>query len=217
MDKLTETGQGPSFLKSEANGSRSRKSIIIAASQTLLAGAVLGCILTAAATVTPAAAAGNTGDGSIGTVTADTLAPEGAYKVLIIEPATNGGSFAVYRPDGTLDGTGTIGVAYNGTINFTLADGAADFVAGDSITVTVAYAAGSLQYVAHNPSGTDGSQIAAAVLYDNVTTAADETADAVGVVADAEVWANRLVWGSHTTNQKNAALATLATLGIVAR
>ena len=217
MPPLSETAQGPSFLKSEANGSRSRSAITVAQSQTLLAGAVIAAMLTGAATVTPTAAAGNTGDGSIGTVTADTLAPAGDYKVLIIEPAANGGTFAVYKPDGVLEGTGTIGVAYNGSINFTLGDGATDFAAGDNITVNVAYAAGSLQYVAHNPSGTDGSQIAAGVLYDAVTTGAGETAEAVAVVVDAEVWSDRLVWGSHTTNQKNAALATLASLGIVAR
>jgi hypothetical protein len=47
------------------------------------------------------------------------------------------GHLEVIKPDGSLDGTGVIAVAYNGSINFTLADGATDFVAGDYITVPV--------------------------------------------------------------------------------
>ena len=42
MDRLIETGVGPEFLLSEANNYRSRDNIIIAASQTLKAGTVLG-------------------------------------------------------------------------------------------------------------------------------------------------------------------------------
>jgi hypothetical protein len=78
-----------------------------------------------------------TGNGSIGTPTVDAGAQPGDYKVVIIEPGANVGTFEVFKPDGSLDGTGVVAVAYNGSINFTLADGATDFLAGDYITVPV--------------------------------------------------------------------------------
>lgn len=121
MDRLIETGVGPEFLLSEANGSRSRENIIIAASQTLKAGAVLGRV-------------------------------------------TVGG-----------------------------------------------------QYVIHDPGASNGSQNAAAILYDAVTTGVGETADAVGITRDAEVIGARLTWDDHTAPQKTAAIAQLAAIGIIVR
>lgn len=215
LERVTEGAHAFEFLLSEANGARSRQNIVIAASQTLVAGAVLGAVLLGAATVTAGATVG-TGTGSIGTVTADAGAPAGVYQVVIIEPGSNAGTFEVFKPDGTLDGTGTVAVAYNGSINFTLAD-ATDFVAGDHIPVTVAYAVGSLQYKAVAPTATDGTQTAAAILGDAVTTGAGETAAAAAIVRDAEVIEDRMDFGSLTTDQQAAAVLQLAALGIVAR
>src|SRR5258706_11860988 len=141
MTIKTERNYGGEFLISEAPGKRSREKITVAISQTLLAGAVLGAIALGAVTVAAAVALGsNTGNGVFGAATADSGAPAGDYKVLFIEPGTNLGTFAVYMPDGTLDGHGVVGTAYNGTINFTIADGATDFVSGDAFTVNVSYA-----------------------------------------------------------------------------
>ena len=140
----------------------------------------------------------------------------GDWTVVIIEPGTNAGKFEVRKPDGTLDGTGTVAVAYNGGINFTLAD-ATDFVAGDYITVNVAYAAGNMRYVMHDPEATDGSQVAAGILWRPVTTGVGETAQAVVTKRDAEIWSDRLEWDDQNDNEKAAALADLAALGIVAR
>lgn len=214
---LTETARPGEFLLSEAPGSLSRENIVIAFSQTLASGQVLGKILRGAATVTPTAAAGNTGNGSIGTVTADTLAPAGTYQVVITEPGANAGEFEVRKPDGAMDGQGTVAVAYNGTINFTLADGATDFTAGDRIDVLVEYAAGSGQYVMHDPEGADGREDAAGILWAAVTTPADETAAAVAIVRSAEVIEDRLVWDDQSAPEKAAALAQLAASHIIAR
>jgi hypothetical protein len=85
-----------------------------------------------------------TGNGSIGTPTVDAGAQPGNYRVVIIEPAANGGTFQVERPDGVIEGTGVIATPYNGSINFTLADGATDFVAGDYITVPVTQGGGGV-------------------------------------------------------------------------
>lgn len=82
----------------------------------------------------------NAGDGTVGALTADTDAPVGAWTLRCVIAAANGGTFAVIRPDGSLDGAAMVGQAYNGTdgINFTIADGDDDFAVGDEFTVTVA-------------------------------------------------------------------------------
>lgn len=210
----TETFHAGGFLVSEDQKTRSRDQATILSGQNLLAGAVLGAVL-GAATVTPAATAGNTGTGSIGTVTADANAMPGDYKVVIIEPGSNAGIFEVFKPNGLLDGTGTVAVAYNGSINFTLAD-ATDFISGDSITVTVARAAS--KYAAYDPTATNGSEVAAAILYGDTDAS---SADKLGtiIVRAAEINKSELVWGAGvtTTPHKTAAYTALAALGIIGR
>lgn len=219
MQRLVETGVGPEFLLSEANGYRSRKNITIGASQTLLAGAVLGLISIGALSAEATAFAGNTGDGAMGAVTVDVGAQTGTWKVVITEPGANVGNFIVERPDGTIDGQGDVAVAYDGGINFTLADGATDFVAGDGfdIVVTDAAATGEGTYVIHDPEGTNGSQNVAGILYAPVTTGVGETADAVAIVRDAEVIDARLAYDDHDTTEKAAVRAALEAMGIVVR
>ncbi len=92
-----------------------------------------------ATNVASAAKAGNTGDGVL------TLAnpafgagvKAGVYQAVFIEPATNAGAFIVEDPDGIQVGEGNVGVAFDGVVKFTIADGATDFVAGDGFDVTV--------------------------------------------------------------------------------
>lgn len=98
-----------------------------------------GCV--AALTLTAAAAAlgTNTGNGAMGAITVDeAVARDGVYTLTIIEPAANGGTFVVADPDGVQIGDGAVAAAFNaGGLAFTLADGATDFVAGDSFAITV--------------------------------------------------------------------------------
>lgn len=159
-DYSQETPYSPKHLL--ASGPYTTRKVTILSGQNLVAGAVIGAIALGAVTVTPGAAVsasgGTPGNGSIGTVTADSGAQEGTYQVVIIEPGANVGTFEVIRPDGTLDGTGVVAVAYNGSINFTLADGATDFVAGDRIPVVVDYAAGSGKYKLSLAAAVDGSE-----------------------------------------------------------
>src|SRR4051812_9080451 len=61
---LTETAHGPEFLRSEANGTRSRRNILIDESQTLLPGRVLGT-KTRGAVSSAAKSGGNTGNGAL--------------------------------------------------------------------------------------------------------------------------------------------------------
>lgn len=99
-----------------------------------------GC--TAAPTFTASAAAlgTNTGNGAMGAITVDEdIARPGVYTLTIVEPAANAGTFIVSDPDGAQIGDGTVAVAFDaGGLAFTLADGATDFVAGDSFAITVA-------------------------------------------------------------------------------
>ena len=103
--------------------------------------------------VTATAAAGNTGTGSIGTVTATGKAQRGTYTIRINKAASDAGDFTVADPSGNVIGFGTVAVAYSNQIAFTLAD-ATDFVVGDNFTVEVV---GDYKYKMVEATATDGS------------------------------------------------------------
>lgn len=103
-------------------------------------GVILGG--TFAATGASAALGTNTGNGAMGAITVTAGAKAGAYTLTIIEAAANAGNFVVADPDGVQIGDGAVAAAFSaGGLAFTLADGATDFVAGDSFTITVTYTA----------------------------------------------------------------------------
>lgn len=218
--RTVEQGVGPEFLLSEAPGFQSREEVTVAASQTLAAGAALGQITRGAATVTPGAvtsgSGGTPGDGLIGVVTVDAGGQAGTYKQLFTSAGATA-LFNILRPDGTLDGVGKTGTAYNGMLNLTQADGAADYAAGDYRSIVVEFAAGSDQVVIHDPEGTDGRENFYGFITSAVTTGVGETALAVAIVRDAEVIATRIVWDDHDADEKAAALSTAAEAGIIAR
>lgn len=184
--------------------------------RTLEAFALAAAVIAGAATVVAGAIVG-VGNGAIGVVTADAGAPAGVYNVVITEPAANAGTFNVYRPDGVLDGTGQVGVAYNGTINFTLADGAVDFAAGAYIPVTVSYAPGlKSKYVRWDPTATNGAQYLAGInLFD--AEAPDGVDSELVVLKRGPVVVRKEAISFHpgaTDAHKAAAYATLLALGI---
>lgn len=85
-----------------------------------------------------AAVAGNTGNGTMGSVTVSAGAKEGVYKLTIVEPGSNVGGFIVEDPDGINIGTGDVAAAFSaGGLAFTLADGGTDFAVGDQFTITL--------------------------------------------------------------------------------
>lgn len=100
---------------------------------------VHGCTGVPTSTATAAALGTNTGNGAMGAITVDeNLARTGDYTLTVVEPAANAGAFTVTGPDGVQVGDGTVGVALSaGGLAFTLADGATDFVAGDSFRISV--------------------------------------------------------------------------------
>lgn len=75
----------------------------------------------------------------------------------------------------------------------------------------------SKEYVKLNPAEDDGSETAAAILFDGVTTT-DQPADAVAITRDAEIVLADLVWPAGiTAPQKAAAIAALTAKGVIAR
>lgn len=217
MSLLTQGTYLPDFLKWELDRNTSREKITVLAgsgsARSLTKGMVVAKVTKGAATA--AADAGNTsGSGTIASVTVSAGAKVGVYRLICIEPGTNAGKFTVEDPDGITIGVATAAVAFSGGgLAFTITD-ATDFVSGDSFTITVA--AGSGKWVQINFSGTDGSETAAGILVDDVTAPDGSDAVGVAVVRDALILSGKLTWpAGATTNQKNAALATLKTLGII--
>lgn len=214
MTILTDSPGAGHFILSEAEGWRSRQRIVVGASQTLKSGRVLAAIGVGTLTATPGTSTGP-GNGAVGAWTADAGAPAGRWLIRLLGTGATA-AFEVRRPDGSFDGQGAVGTAYNGGINGTLADGATDWGEGAEIPVVVAYAGGEV-FVAHDPAGTDGSQHPRGILFDDAVTGVGATLDAVALVRDCEVSEYALVWGAHTTPQKATAVAALATLGVIAR
>lgn len=183
--------------------------------RTVESGQVLAIVPTGEQTVTPSAKAGNTGNGAIAAATADAGALKGRWIVTIIEGAADAGAFVVKNPKGKQDGTGNVGAAYDGGVNFTWADGATDMVAGDVYYIDVAYAAGEA-YVALDPAGADGSEKAAAIAVNAASAPDGEDARVLVINAGPTmVDLNELVWPDGiTAAQKAVAVAELRKLGI---
>lgn len=218
---LTEGRYPGEFLLSEAHFHRSRDAVIIAAEQTITPGTLLARLATVAdVTATSAADAGNTGDGTLTMAdpAVSSTVKDGVYTVVCVEPGTNVGTFRVEDPAGRFIGTATVGVAFDGEVKFTIADGATDFAAGDTFRITVVADAGDFAWVAHDPAGTDGSQIPAAVALYGVTTAAATTASIAAITRDAEINGACLEWAAGITDaQKADATQALAAVGIIVR
>ncbi|MGE0108153.1 MAG: head decoration protein [Bdellovibrionales bacterium] len=213
MTEVTENQHAGEFIVSEGEGTISRETVTVLSGQTLEAGHVLGKVSVGDAS--GAASSGNTGDGTISSVSVGTGAKEGDYKITCIEPATGAGTFSVEDPDGVTIGSAEVGSAFAGAINFTLTAGSTDFVAGDQFAVTVT--AGSGKYKEYNPANTDGSEKAVALSLDNVD-ASEADKEAVVIVRHAEANEAELVWFTGATDdQKATAIAQLKEEAIIVR
>lgn len=217
MAAKTEVNRLGDILKFEAERQYSRKQVTFATdagAASLAVGTVVGKVTKG--TATGAAAAGNTGNGTItASPTVGAAAKAGVYTATCIREATNSGEFLIEDPNGVSIGTAVVGTPFTTEVTFTIADGSTDFANGDAFTITVA--AGSGQYGALNLSATNGLNVAAGILIEDITLSASATVESVVVDNFAKVVAKNLVWPvGATTNQKNAALAQLAALGIKA-
>lgn len=156
---------------------RATRVVTLHGAAALVRGAVLGRSVAAGA-VTSAPDAGNTGNGVLGALAAAAGVMIGNYRVVCIAVAANGGEFAVFSPDGVEIGRVAVGgAAFNNQITFTIADGAADFVAGDAFTITVAEGAETFQLA--TAAAVDGSQDPCAILVDDADPSGGDVQAAV--------------------------------------
>lgn len=171
-----------------------------------------------------ATAGTNTGDGAIGTVTATGKAQRGTYTIRINKAASNAGDFTVADPSGNVIGFGTVAVAFSNQIAFTLADGSADFVVGDSFTVEVV---GDYKYKMVESTATDGSAKACAIYisakdgsFSTSTIAATTDTSVIALVrGDVIVGKETLTYGASidTTAEKTKMYSELEAIGIICR
>jgi len=186
-------------------------------------GTVLGkTLVSGSATAT---AGTNTGNGTMGTVTVGGTAEIGTYTLRISKAAANAGDFVVVNPSGNVIGNGTVAVAYSaGGLAFTLADGATDFVVGDTFTIAVT---GTVKYKRVEATATDGSQKAAAIYvggvtpytsYNKSTIAATTNTSVVAIVRGSVLYKKQgLVFGASVDTQAelDAAYAQLEAKGML--
>jgi hypothetical protein len=180
---------------------------------------VAGDTFTVTATATPgnpsvtSAAGTNTGNGTLGSLTAAGYAAKVGVYAVEFDDATH---FIVSDPTGAEVGHGTTGVAFKaGGLGFTITAGGTAFVPGDSFSVTVA--AGSGKYKPFDPANVDGSQIPSGILYATKDVTSADKPCAV-VVRQCEVNASELVWPTGMSAASiSAALAQLKSIGIQPR
>jgi hypothetical protein len=219
MPVLNQRNYLGDWLKFEGDNHYSREKVTIlagsGAERALLSGMVLGRVTKGAAA--GAAVAGNTGNGTITAAPAvGAAAKPGVYRIVCIEPATDGGTFTVEDPDGILVGVAKVGVEFTTHLTFTIADGATDFASGDAFTITVAAGSGKVRQI--DFAATDGSNLACGLLLLDATAPDGADCRAVAIVRKAIVSDNGIAWPSGATaDQKAAAVAQLKAAGILVR
>lgn len=225
MDRAIIEGPHPfEFLVSEGSNFRSREVLTILSGEGVIEpGQLLGKVGGDSGTVTvgnPAFVGSGGGALTKATPAYGSGVKEGTYRVICIEPASAGGTFAVEDPDGIQVGIATVGAAFDGVVKFTIADGTPDFAAGDTFTlaVSIADAASAGKYRSADPTNTDGSGVAVAVaLYGVDATSAD--AEVTCIVRDAIVRAGNLVYDAAVDDapKKATKQAELTAAGILVR
>lgn len=224
MAVFNEARRAGEFILTEDEGHYSRDAITILAGEgKLAAGHVVGRVAADKGAVTvDAPVFAGTGDGALTKASpayGDGV-QEGSYIVRLLEAGANAGQFEVVRPDGTVDGFAAVGVAYDGQVKFTIADGATDFVAAAQFTlaVTIADPTGVDKYRSADPTNTDGSGVARAILiYDVDATSADVAVAAI--TRHAEVNGKILTYDAAVDDaaKKAVKIAELAAAGIIVR
>jgi len=210
MSELTQANTIQDILKWEAENSFSREVVTVKSGQDLEMGAVIGKI-TRVTPATGTADAGNTGAGTVSSVTATGKTKIGTYKITALSAT----EFDLQDPDGVvLIAGGALGAYTHEQLNFTIADGTPSIAAGDIWTGAVNAGSGYVQEL--DLDGVDGSGDA----YGFLTAACDATGGntkAVAIVRDAQIVTDDLVWpDGATSDQKAAALGQLAEKGIIA-
>ena len=223
MTTLNEALHPFAFVVSEIPPEAVRDQAVIAESQTIVVGQVLGkTAVVAGVTSSVAADASNTGNGVFTIDATNPVSADAKDGVYIGSSATSSRPTAaslqrVYDPDGHEIGRVAVGGTFNNQIKFVIADGSADFAIGDAFSVTVGIEYdGDEQYAVLNPTGTDGTERAAGIALYAVTTGGSATAKiAVLNGGPSQVRGADLTWpGGITAAQKAEAVDQLRKLGI---
>lgn len=160
-----------------------------------------------------------TGNGVMSAISLGRDAKPGTYVAEVTAASTDAGTFEVFDPDGASLGEGTVGTAFTSEqINFTIADGATDFIVGDYFHIPVVRGASYGKVVEWDPTTYDGRQHVAGVLFDTVDASSADTDGVLIARGPAEVNDAELQWSdSRTTAEKAYGKEQLQALGIVAR
>ena len=218
MPVLSEANNLGDVLKHEAPQLFSREEITVLAGsgsdRSLAIGEVIGKRTRSDAVVTPDG--GNTGDGAAGAVTLGANAEAGTYTLTCTVASANAGTFQVKTPKDYLLPDLTVATAYSGDhLNLTIADGAADFIVGDSFTIAVS---GDNKVVALDPAAVDGSADPVGICAAAITAPDGADAKGLSIVRDAILADHAVVWPDGiTTQQKNDATQALEARGILIR
>lgn len=209
---LNEGNYRGEIVKWEVERNFSRKAITVVAAAALLKGTVLGIKTKSSVVSTPGT---NTGNGVMGAITLGTQAKAGTYTLKCTAAAGNAGTFQVLDPSGVALPNLTVAVAYTGGhLNMTLADGATDFIVGDTFSIAVT---GDNKYYPSVAGAVDGTNDPKAILLEDLAISTGVTATAL--VRSAIIEPSKLVWDSSydLLAEKTAALAYLeASCDIVA-
>ncbi len=177
---------------------------MIAASQILFRGAVLGRSTTGNTTTT-AKTGGNTGNGTLTGVAQGGLSLPGAYTLTATSPT----SFSVVDPQGAVRAPATVGQPYeSAVIGFVINAGSTAFAAGDAFTLTATAPTG--EYTACATTATDGSQNPVGILVDAIDTTNGPLS--AGIYLEGEFNANALYFGAN--NNAATVRDALRALGI---
>lgn len=179
--------------------------LTFAAAGTVVEGTILARKAVADAVTASAVTGTGTGTATLATVVPGITVPVvGAYVLTVTTAVTNGGVFKLVDPNGATVATGltmTVGAGAStifevAGLQFTITDGATDFIVGDFFTLTVA-ADGKL--VPFATDGAGGAQIPKAVLtYDVVAAAGGD--ESIRDMVSGSVRAGRLIIHADGTN-----------------
>ena len=219
MNAHAESTNLGDVLKCEAPNLYSREAVTVLAGEgaerVLKVGAVIAARTRSMVTVT--AGDGNTGDGeaTLSDPALGQLAEAGIYRLACITAGADG-IFLVLSPKGYVLPDLTVGEAYESDhLNLTVADGATDFVAGDTFAIEVS---GDGKVVGLDPAAVDGTAEAIGIVAFDVTAPNGTDTEVTAILRDAVLADRPIVWPAGITEaQKKAAIADLEARGILVR
>lgn len=221
MVTFVESRHPGEFILSEGLGHISRENVLVGINQTILPGTVLGAAPIVASETSSIIVGTNTGNGvaTLANPATSQKAKDGDYLLTCTAAAANAGTFSVQTPDGREIGPLTVAVAFNKEIKLTIADGATDFVVGDSFIVRVGVETpGDLSYGALNLTGTDGTADAAGIAIYGITNDGSTTGKIAALMRHAEVNLKCINWPAGiTAAQQATAIEQLRKVGILFR